>query len=89
MKELRSQYSGVIYAIGAQNNNEPSWFKNCRQASNDKKNVVNARDVVYWYNNHPSYETYELNLEDKRDVVIIGNGNVAIDITRIFLKETS
>lgn len=49
--------------------------------------MLNARDVVYWYNNHPTYEKYQLNLNDKRNVVIIGNGNVAIDITRIFLKD--
>jgi NADPH-dependent glutamate synthase beta subunit-like oxidoreductase len=49
-------------------------------------NVVNARDIVYWYNNHPKYEAYQLDLDDKRNVVIIGNGNVAIDITRVLLK---
>jgi ferredoxin/flavodoxin---NADP+ reductase len=48
---------------------------------------LNARDVVYWYNNHPKYEAYQLDLTNKRNVVIIGNGNVAIDISRILLKD--
>jgi hypothetical protein len=56
LNELRTQYSGVIYATGAQQNNEPSWFKKWTQASNNNKNVLNSRDIVYWYNNHPKYE---------------------------------
>ena len=75
----------MIYAFGAQSNNEPSWFKNCKKDASSS-NVINARDIVYWYNNHPKYETYQLNLSSTRNVVIIGNGNVAIDISRIFLK---
>jgi NADPH-dependent glutamate synthase beta subunit-like oxidoreductase len=87
MNELRKQYSGVVYAIGAQQNNEPSWFKKWKETSNLDKTVLNARDVVYWYNNHPKYEAYQLDLTNKRNVVIIGNGNVAIDISRILLKD--
>lgn len=42
---------------------------------------------MYWYNNHPSYENYHMNLSEKKTVVIIGNGNVSIDISRILLKK--
>ena len=50
------------------------------------KRVLNAREVVYWYNQHPLYESFQLDLSSTRDVVIIGNGNVAIDIARILLS---
>lgn len=51
-----------------------------------EKRMLNARDIVYWYNNHPLYEQFALDLSSTRDVVIVGNGNVAIDISRILLK---
>ena len=48
-----------------------------------------ARELVYWYNNHPEYENYNLDLAKVKDVTIVGNGNVAIDIARILLRKTS
>lgn len=44
---------------------------------------------MYWYNNHPQYEKFSIDLSRIKNVVIIGNGNVAIDIARIFLKPPS
>lgn len=48
-----------------------------------------AREIVYWYNNHPEFENYQLDLTNVRDVTIVGNGNVAVDIARIFLRKPS
>lgn len=45
--------------------------------------------MVYWYNNHPLYENFKIDLSETRDVAVIGNGNVAIDISRILLKQCS
>lgn len=89
LSELRQQYSGVVYALGAQENNQPQWLRSWQQQHPSSRQVLHAREVVYWYNNHPAYETYRLDLQDKRDVVVIGNGNVAIDIARVLLKSPS
>lgn len=45
-----------------------------------------ARELVYWYNGHPQYENVKQNLSKVKDVTIVGNGNVAIDIARILLS---
>ncbi len=75
-----------MYAFGAQSNNEPPWFSDGRSKHSKDGNILNARDLVYWYNNHPQYETYRIDLNNTRNVVIVGNGNVAIDISRILLR---
>ena len=44
-----------------------------------------ARKFINWYNSHPSLEG--INLKGVDDVVLVGNGNVSIDIARILLKD--
>lgn len=73
-------YSAVVYAYGS--------------ASRDKLLEVpggeltkSARSVVEWYNSMPNSEKISLNSVKK--VAIIGNGNVAIDLTRIFASPLS
>ena len=43
---------------------------------------------MYWYNGHPSAEKNKpISLKGIKNVAIIGNGNVAIDVARIFLRK--
>lgn len=49
------------------------------------KNVVSGRRFVGWYNGLPSEKDLTMNL-DNQDAVILGQGNVAIDIARILLS---
>ena len=49
------------------------------------KNVFSARAFVNWYNGHPDFASFKPNL-DCEDVVIVGQGNVAIDCARILAK---
>ena len=64
-------------------------------ASEDKKlgipgengvNVLSAKSFVGWYNGHPWDKNLQFSLKDVDTVVIIGNGNVAVDVARILLK---
>lgn len=48
------------------------------------KNVIPARRFVGWYNGLPDEKSLQLNL-DVETAVIIGQGNVALDIARILL----
>lgn len=48
-------------------------------------NVLSAREFVAWYNGLPGTENYRPNL-NARTVAIIGQGNVAIDVSRILLS---
>src|SRR5205807_5226030 len=43
-----------------------------------------ATEFVAWYNGHPDYRGHEFDLSAKR-AVVIGNGNVAADVTRILM----
>ena len=66
--------------------NIPPWMDLNQSTYKTEKRMLNARDIVYWYNNHPDYEQFKLDLDRARDIVIIGNGNVAIDISRVMLR---
>jgi ferredoxin--NADP+ reductase len=41
-----------------------------------------AGEIVNWYNGHPDHTSLELDLSTDR-VVVIGNGNVALDVARV------
>jgi ferredoxin/flavodoxin---NADP+ reductase len=43
---------------------------------------------VGWYNGHPDYRHYEFDLSGE-SVAVIGNGNVAMDVTRILARPIS
>lgn len=44
-----------------------------------------AREFVGWYNGHPDYTAQNFDLSGER-VVVIGNGNVALDVARTLLR---
>jgi NADPH-dependent glutamate synthase beta subunit-like oxidoreductase len=46
--------------------------------------VPQPRHLSGWYNGHPDYRDAQFDLTTKR-VVVIGNGNVAMDVTRALM----
>ena len=46
------------------------------------RGVESATDFVAWYNGHPDYADLDFDLSCKR-AVVIGNGNVALDVARM------
>jgi ferredoxin--NADP+ reductase len=50
--------------------------------------VSSARAFVAWYNGHPDHADQEFDLSGER-VVIIGNGNVALDVARLLARPAS
>jgi adrenodoxin-NADP+ reductase len=79
VQELRDRYSAVILAYGAVSD------RNMGIEGENLKNVFSARAFVNWYNGHPDFASFKPNL-DCEDVVIVGQGNVAIDCARILAK---
>lgn len=51
-------------------------------------NLISARDLVSWYNGLPNQqsEKFQIDLKGKKRAVIIGAGNVALDISRILIS---
>jgi len=74
--ELMSHYSAVVYATGAQTD------KSLGIPGEDLPGSWPATEFVAWYNGHPEYRELQFDLSGKR-AVVIGNGNVAADVTRM------
>ena len=74
--ELMRHYSAVIYATGAQTD------KSLGIPGEELPGSWAATEFVAWYNGHPDYRWLEFDLSPQR-AVVIGNGNVAADVTRI------
>ncbi|WP_127820037.1 FAD-dependent oxidoreductase [Microbacterium sp. CPCC 204701] len=78
LDELRERYDALILATGA-----------IRDAALDIPGIdlpgsYGAADFVAWYDGHPDVPT-EWPL-DQREVAVIGNGNVALDVARVLAK---
>ena len=76
VKDLREQYDVVVLATGA------SKGRKLGIAGENLKNSMSAADFVPWYNAHPDYENIEIDLSCDT-AVVIGAGNVAMDVARI------
>jgi ferredoxin--NADP+ reductase len=74
--ELMRHYTAVVYATGAQTD------KSLGVRGEDLPGSWPATEFVAWYNGHPDYREVEFDLSAKR-AVVIGNGNVAADVTRM------
>ncbi|GAV92444.1 hypothetical protein CFOL_v3_35823, partial [Cephalotus follicularis] len=51
--------------------------------------VHSARQFVWWYNGHPDGRSLNLDLNSTDTAVILGQGNVALDVARILLRSTT
>ncbi|MFN2115919.1 MAG: FAD-dependent oxidoreductase [Anaerolineae bacterium] len=76
LDELMAHYDAVILAFGAQSD------RRLNIPGEDLHGVYAAREFVAWYNSHPDYEDAEFDLDTER-AMVIGVGNVAIDVARI------
>src|SRR6185295_2943250 len=76
--ELMRHYDAVVYATGAQTD------KSLGIPGEDLPGSWAATEFVGWYNGHPDYRDLEFDLSGER-AVVIGNGNVAADVTRILM----
>jgi adrenodoxin-NADP+ reductase len=79
LKTIAENYDGVLFAYGA------SRDKKLGIPGEDLHGVVSARAFVGWYNGLPEYENLNPDLQSGDTAVIIGQGNVALDVARILL----
>ena len=76
--DLRARYDQIVYAVGAQS------ARRLGIPGEDLEGSHAAFDFVAWYNAHPDFRDARFDLGCE-DVVVIGNGNVAIDVARILV----
>ncbi|MCW4351855.1 FAD-dependent oxidoreductase [Hoyosella sp. YIM 151337] len=74
--ELAQHHHAVVYAYGA------SGDRSVAIPGEDLPGSVAATEFVAWYNGHPEHANRTFDLSSER-AVIIGNGNVALDVARI------
>jgi ferredoxin--NADP+ reductase len=74
--ELRERYDAVVYSVGAQADRQLGI------PGEDLPGSWAATEFVAWYNGHPDYQHLEFDLSHQR-AVVIGNGNVALDVARM------
>src|SRR5436305_5429265 len=78
--DLFERYHAVIYAIGTMADNRLGIEGEDRPGSHA------ATEFVAWYNGHPEYADQSFDLSATR-AVVIGNGNVAIDVARMLVLD--
>ena len=75
-EDLVRLYDAVIYAVGAQTD------RRLGIPGEDLPGSWAATEFVAWYNGHPDYQQLEFGLDVER-AVVVGVGNVALDIARM------
>jgi ferredoxin--NADP+ reductase len=78
--ELLERYHAVVYAVGT------PWDNRLGIEGEDRAGSHAATEFVAWYNGHPDYCDREFDLSVSR-AVVIGNGNVAIDVARMLVLD--
>ena len=78
--DLLEHHHAVLYAVGAPND------RRLDIAGMGLPGSATATEVVAWFNGHPDFADLPVDLGHDR-VVIIGNGNVALDVARILTSD--
>lgn len=78
--ELRARYHAVIVAVGALDD------RRLGIPGEDLPGSHSATELVGWYNGHPDFAHRTFDLSSER-AVVVGNGNVALDVARILASD--
>jgi ferredoxin--NADP+ reductase len=79
-EDLLARYHAVVYAIGTSTDNRLGIPGEDRPGSHP------ATAFVAWYNGHPYFADHMFDLNGGR-AVVVGNGNVAIDVARMLVLD--
>lgn len=79
-QQLLAEHDAVIYAVGA------STDRPLDVPGANLPGVSSATRFVAWYNGHPDFADAVFDLSQPR-AVVIGNGNVALDVARILTTD--
>jgi len=79
-EELTAQYHAVVYSVGAASDRQLGVV------GEELPGSCSSTDVVGWYNGHPDKQDLMVPLGHER-AVVVGNGNVALDVARILTAD--
>ncbi|XP_077228730.1 pyridine nucleotide-disulfide oxidoreductase family protein [Tasmannia lanceolata] len=80
LNELRNIYDVVVLAYGAESD------RVLGVSGEELAGIYSAREFVWWYNGHPDYRNLSPDLKSTDTAIILGQGNVALDVARILLR---
>ncbi len=81
LEQLQAAYDAVLLATGV------SADRSLHIQGEQLTNVVGSWDFVSWINARPGHLDAPVDFRGVQDVVVVGLGNVAIDVARLLLKE--
>lgn len=81
--DLRKLYHVVVLAYGAESDRELGI------PGENLAGIHSAREFVWWYNGHPDCTSFPVDLQSTDTAVVLGQGNVALDVARILLRPLS
>jgi len=79
LEEVLTHYHQVLFTTGAESDRRMGI------PGEDLPGSYPATIFVGWYNGHPDYRDLQFDLSAKQ-IAVIGNGNVAMDVTRILAR---
>ena len=90
VSQLRELYDVLVFAYGAAEDRKVGI-----PGEDELEGVLSARTFVNWYNGHPEYAqdakltalVKEILMQKNAQVVVLGQGNVALDCARILAKQ--
>lgn len=81
LASILRHYNAVVFSYGA------SKDRTLGVPGEDLKGVYSAREFVGWYNGLPEHADLAPDLTRGEEAVIIGQGNVALDVARMLLED--
>ena len=82
LQSLLRNYDSVLFAYGASEDKKLGI-----PGESTFKGIYSARQFVGWYNGHPDCTDLTPDLTRGDEAMIIGQGNVALDVARILLED--
>lgn len=80
LSQMRPHYDAILFSYGA------SEDRKLGIPGENAPGVYSAREFVGWYNGLPEFQGLRPNLKAGEQAVVIGQGNVALDVARILLS---
>ena len=84
LSSLKHHYDAILFAYGASKDRKLGV-----PGEDRSKGIYSARAFVGWYNGLPEYANLNPNLEAGEEAIVIGQGNVALDVARILLTDVN
>jgi ferredoxin/flavodoxin---NADP+ reductase len=78
-EDLLAHYHAIVYATGS------PMDRPLGIPGEDLRGSHAATEFVGWYNGHPDHTGLEVDLVSAERAVVIGNGNVAVDVARMLV----